>query len=275
MFPNPQDALPLPPQPNLEQYKKQAKELAKACKSGDPGALGAWAANWVKTLARLHGLVITRDLPVSTDRWTAQVEEFARRKLQNSGQPATCSLADAQFVIARAHGYENWHAFSAQITAQIRHHSPESQFEAAVETIVANASHEQMVRGFLWACGFGHNDVVAFLMAQGVDLATQDADGQTGLHWAAMNGQSNSVQFLLARGAPLEVRNVYAGTVLGQTLWAAAHADDPDAYIPIVETLLVAGARVPERHAPISWRMDGLLLQKGSAADDSLSWDGE
>ena len=442
MFPNPQDALPLPQRPNLEQYKKHAKELAKACKSGDPGALGAWAANWVKTLARLHGLVITRELPVSTDRWTAQVEEFARRKLQNSGQPATCSLADAQFVIARAHGYENWHAFSAQITAQIRHHSPESQFEAAVETIVtgdapflerllrenpelirarstrehratllhyvaangvegyrqktpkniakiaeillragaevdaeanvygggatalglaatsvhperagvqialletllnhgaqinrpgsggnrhpiitaclangralaaeffaargapmnldeaagvgrlevvknffnpnrglkANASHEQMVRGFLWACGFGHNDVVAFLMAQGVDLATQDADGQTGLHWAAMNGQSNSVQFLLARGAPLEVRNVYAGTVLGQTLWAAAHADDPDAYIPIVETLLVAGARVPERHAPISWRMDGLLLQKGSAADDSLSWDGE
>lgn len=30
------DALPLPCGPNLEQCKKQAKELLKACKSGDP-----------------------------------------------------------------------------------------------------------------------------------------------------------------------------------------------------------------------------------------------
>jgi len=29
MFPNPQDVLPLPSRPNLEQYKKLAKELAK------------------------------------------------------------------------------------------------------------------------------------------------------------------------------------------------------------------------------------------------------
>ena len=32
MFPNPQDALPLPPQPSIERYKKIAKELVKACK---------------------------------------------------------------------------------------------------------------------------------------------------------------------------------------------------------------------------------------------------
>lgn len=37
MFPNPQDALPLPPRPNLEQYKKQAKDLIKACR-GEKGA---------------------------------------------------------------------------------------------------------------------------------------------------------------------------------------------------------------------------------------------
>jgi Ankyrin repeats (many copies) len=441
MFPNPQDALPLPPHPNLEQYKKHAKDLVKACKSADPDALGAWAARWVKTLARLQGLVITRELPVRIDRWIAQVEEFARRKLQDSGPRAKCSLAEAQFVIARAHGFVDWAAFAEQIAAQTRRDSPESQFEAAVEAIVtgdtpllerllrenpglirarstrehratllhyvaangvegyrqktpknivkiaeillragaevdaeanvygggattlglaatsvhperagvqialletflnhgaqinrggsggnrhpiitaclangralaaeffaargapmnleevagvgrleavksffkqdrglkANATHEQMVKGFMWACGFGRNDVLAFLLDQGVDLATQDADGQTGLHWAAMTGQLDSTRFLLARGAPLEVRNVYGGTVLGQTLWSAAHAADPDAYSPIVEALLAAGAKVPESHAPISPRMDALLQQKGSAADDSLSWDG-
>ena len=35
MYPNPQDALPLPPRPNLEQYKKLAKDLVKAWKSSD------------------------------------------------------------------------------------------------------------------------------------------------------------------------------------------------------------------------------------------------
>jgi len=35
MFPNPQDALPLPQRPNLEQYRKLAKELVDAGKTGE------------------------------------------------------------------------------------------------------------------------------------------------------------------------------------------------------------------------------------------------
>ena len=400
-----------------------------------------WAAKWVKTLARLQGLVITRELPVSLDRWVAQVEEFTRRKLQESGRRAKCSLAEAQFVIARAHGFENWPAFAGQITAQTRRNSPESQFEAAADAIVGgdapalerllrenpqlirarstrehratllhyvaangvegyrqktpknavsiaemllnagaevdaeanvygggattlvlaatsvhperagvqialletllrhgaqidraasagngqpivraclangraqaaeffaargaqlkleeaagvgrldvvrnffhqdgslkpNVTNEQLVTGFAWACGFSRNDIVTFLLDKGVALDAYDIDGQTGLHWAAMNGHLGTMQLLLARGVPLEVKNVYGGTVLGQTLWSAAHDVDPDAYIPIIETLLAAGADVPERHAPISQRMDSLLQEHGSVADDSLSWHG-
>src|SRR5205085_123656 len=41
------DALPLPRHPNVEQYKKQTKELLKACKSGDPQALPAWVTQWL------------------------------------------------------------------------------------------------------------------------------------------------------------------------------------------------------------------------------------
>ena len=29
MYPNPQDALPLPPRPSVEQYRKRAKDLVK------------------------------------------------------------------------------------------------------------------------------------------------------------------------------------------------------------------------------------------------------
>ena len=43
MYPNPQEALPLPPRPNVEQYRKLAKELVKACRSGDPDAIRAWS----------------------------------------------------------------------------------------------------------------------------------------------------------------------------------------------------------------------------------------
>jgi hypothetical protein len=49
------DALPLPPRPNLAQYKKLAKDFQHACRSGDPGAIREWAARWAETLARLQG----------------------------------------------------------------------------------------------------------------------------------------------------------------------------------------------------------------------------
>ena len=62
MFPNPQEALPLPQHPSLERYKKIAKELVKASKSGDPTAIGDWAGQWIRTLAKLKGVK-------SLDRW--------------------------------------------------------------------------------------------------------------------------------------------------------------------------------------------------------------
>lgn len=69
MFPNPQDALPLPTRPNLEQYKKLAKDLVKACKSNEADAIGAWASDWIATLMKAAGLPITPQQPVSIGRW--------------------------------------------------------------------------------------------------------------------------------------------------------------------------------------------------------------
>jgi len=54
MFPNPQEALPLPTRPNVERYKKLAKDLARACKSGDPSAVRSWAMQWIDRLATLQ-----------------------------------------------------------------------------------------------------------------------------------------------------------------------------------------------------------------------------
>ena len=80
---------------------------------------------------------------------------------------------------------------------------------------------------------------------------------------------------LLKRDPPLEALNMYGGTVLGQTLWSAAHGGDPDVYIAIIETLIAPGAQVPERHPPVNERVDEVLRRHGSVSDDTWWWYGE
>ena len=136
MFPNPQDAVPLPQRPSLERYKKLAKQLVKACKSSEPGAIRDWSEEWVKPLAKLAGLKITRQLPVCIERWNGGVEEFANRKMRSSESLAhRCALADAQFVIARSHGFESWPNFAKHLAAIAGKSSRVSRFEDAADAI--------------------------------------------------------------------------------------------------------------------------------------------
>jgi ankyrin repeat protein len=75
----------LPDRPNLEQYKKQAKELHHAVAAGDLAAL----ARLRKHHPRLRDLAPDR--------------------------PNAIALADAQLVLAREHGYESWPAFAQHL----------------------------------------------------------------------------------------------------------------------------------------------------------------
>jgi hypothetical protein len=75
----------LPDHPSLEQYKKQAKELRRSVVAGLPAAL-----------ERVH-----RHHP----------------RFRNAGSDSLCaiSLADAQLVLAREHGYDSWPEFAKRI----------------------------------------------------------------------------------------------------------------------------------------------------------------
>src|SRR5579863_69203 len=77
----------LPTRPNLEQYKKQAKDLAKDC-----------------------GLAVTGAL--------ARVQKHHPRFSEAGGESREprVALTDAQLVIAREHGFESWPKFAAHIT---------------------------------------------------------------------------------------------------------------------------------------------------------------
>jgi ankyrin repeat protein len=137
MFPNPQSVLPLPRHPNLEHYRKIAKDLVKGCKSGEPTYVRGWAQEWVERWVNLSGLVITPQLPVRISSWVDDVEAFARRHLESAeaGERA-CALTAAQFVIARSHGFESWPKFCAHLQSLARASSPVYRFEAAAEAVV-------------------------------------------------------------------------------------------------------------------------------------------
>ena len=103
------DALPLPPHPHLGYYRKLAKDLVKAC--ADP--VGA---------AQLGDEICAR-----SDR---AVESHIR-------SAKIAKLADAQFLIARAHGFASWPKFARHIDALQHAGSADSKFELAADAIVS------------------------------------------------------------------------------------------------------------------------------------------
>jgi len=102
------DAKELSPRPSLEQYKKQAKDLVKARKSGDPEAL--------RRIKQHH----------------PRLGKLSDAELRS----AKFALADAQFTIAREHHFESWAKFAKHLEALKRKNSAVAQFEAAVEAVI-------------------------------------------------------------------------------------------------------------------------------------------
>jgi hypothetical protein len=419
VFPNPQDALPLPPSPNLDQYKKRAKDLHKASQSPDPAAIRTWATHWINSLIRLSDLTLTPQLPVRVGHWVDQLDQFARKELpqttwgrthssvppSEARRSATATLAAAQFIIARALGFESWPKLAKHLEATARANSPVNHFEQAADAIVtgdvvtlerllrenpdlirarstrrhqatllhyvsangvegyrqktpknivevgelilragadvnatadvysgsstlalvatslhperagvqdallqlllehgaaldssaglivnaclangrlhaaeflasrgarvdleaaaglgrldlvqsffddsgaapATTTNPQKERALLRACEYGRTPVVDFLLQHGVPLHAQADSGQSALHCSVIGGHLETIKLLLERGASLEDKNVYGGTALAQALWSAVHSDRGCEYLPVIDTLLKAGARI-------------------------------
>ena len=141
-------------------------------------------------------------------------------------------------------------------------------------SLKTSATPAQMNAGFLWACEYGRNSVIEFLLKNGADLRAGESTGMTGLHWAVVGGQLDTIQLLLERGAPLDAKNVYGGTALGQALWSAINGDPGIDYVPIIETLLDAGAEISSgslgwleragRSSPAKARIAEVLLRHGA-----------
>src|SRR5215471_12999726 len=136
------DALPLPPRPNFEQYKKLARDFQRACKSTDSGAIRDWAAQWAENIARLQGLEITTELQRRIGFEAERMERRWHKFKQQNERAARCRLADAQFFVARGHGFASWPKFARHLDSLGRANSPVSNFEAAVDAIITGDLRE-------------------------------------------------------------------------------------------------------------------------------------
>ena len=224
MFPNPQDALPLPSSPRVEQYRKLAKDLVKACKAGD-AAMGAWVDGWMSSLR--------------IDR-SGQVRDFVAKTMRGK---RGCVLADAQFVIARAHGFLQWAAFIAHLDALANTATEVAAFEGAAEAIVRG--DEQTLQRLL-------QQHPALIRAR----STREHNA-TLLHYVSANGVENYRQksppnaariteLLLEAGADVEAEaNVYGAgcTALGLVA-TSTPPRQAGVQIPVIDLLLAYGAQI-------------------------------
>lgn len=222
MFPNPQDALPLPPHPSLEQYKKRAKDLVKAARSGDADAIRVWAADWL-------------------GKRGDEVAEYGRARLM--GDEGACTLTQSQFVIARSHGFASWPKFAAHVESLERAGSTVSAFESAVDAVVD-----------------GDADTLSRLLRAHPDLVRETSTREhraTLLIYTSANGVENYrqqspknaaaiAQMLLEAGADVDATaDVYRGKCT--SLGLVATSEPPHAagvQIPVIDVLLRHGARM-------------------------------
>ena len=267
MFPNPHDALPLPPKPSLDHYKKRAKDLLKAFRSPNPDALQTWAADWIDSLLRLSierregslpssvipsevaaqrssAATQSRDLgSARSDQLTTQLAIFAREKLSR-----TPSLTAAQFIIARSHGFESWPQLAKHIESVTRQDSAVDHFEHAVDAIVT-----------------GDKTSLANLLKKYPNLTRAHSTRRhqaTLLHYVAANGVEDYRQktppniaeitnLLLDSGAEVNaVAQLYGGSTTLSLVATSIHPERAGVQNALLQLLLDHNATIDPADAP-------------------------
>jgi ankyrin repeat protein len=237
------DVLPLPPRPSIEQYRKRAKDLVKAARSGDDDAVRAWAAAWLHALASLGDEPVSDFVQGSIDRAAGDIERRAREQRANGD--GELGLSDAQFLIAHAHGFATWSAFSAHLDGLQFSDSAAKEFESAADAVVT-----------------GDIETLDRLLDANPSLVharSPRTHRATLLHYVAANGVEDfrqksppnavaiATRLLTAGAEPDAAAETYGGGPHQTTmnlLVSSVHPDAACVQAALVETLLDFGAAV-------------------------------
>ena len=240
------DALPLPPRPNVEQYRKLAKDLQNACRSGGPAAVREWATRWVEKIARLNGREDTPELRRWVDEEAQKIEGRWRSGRSGKEESTGCKLSEAQYFLGRAHGFASWPKLAEHIEALNRTHSPVSNFEVAADAIVA---------GDLDGLTRLLRDVPAIVHAR----STRE-HRSTLLHYVSANGVEDFRQ--------KTPKNIVEITRLLLEAGAEVNAES-EAYGGGSTTLELTATSVHPERAGVQENLMSLLLEHGAAIDSA------
>lgn len=224
-------------QPSVEQFEQLAAALFEAYSSGDP--------------------LLTRHVHTRLGQIGKRTgEEFI------DGQ---FDLDAARSMIADEVGFANWNdltenlstgdkpiIFQYAVAAMER-----GDFTAFEETVGPERFTAQVIEWyengyfenepqtlaevFSAACMLGHPKAAEYLLDKGVVPLAGTNTGLNGFHYAASSGRLEVINLLIARNVPMEVENMYGGTVLGQALWSAVN-EYTESHAEIIEELIKAGA---------------------------------
>lgn len=229
---------------NLDPYANQAEELLKQVRAGQPEAL---------------------------DRIQQQHQH------KSLAPPDSIQLDDAQLVIARENGFPGWAKFKEQLLFRDAVHHLDAGNYTELEELLAQhklslmdllvAAGEPKVpmeQALTWACMLGRTGDAKFLLDKGVDPLAGDNTGLNGLHYAVWHGHLDTAKLLIDRKVPLEVTNMYGGTVLGCALDGVENQPQAD-HVAIIEALLDAGAKIEGADYPTgNERVDEVLRRYGA-----------
>ena len=259
-------AIPLPRRPRLDFYKKLAKELLRASSdasaeaSAEPSlgefslaedAVRAWAVRWLESTGWFRDASETATVfhgQRSPMMLRAEWIESRWRELRKKKGTDPPLLADAQFFLAREHGFLSWPKFAEHVRALENAQSSVTSFEAAADAIVA-----------------GEEGALATLLREDATLVKACSlreHRSTLLHYCSANGVEDYRQ--------RTPENIVTMTRMLLDAGAEVNAES-DAYGGGSTTLMLAATSVHPERGGVQTALMELLLERGAAIDGRTS----
>jgi uncharacterized protein len=239
----------LPPRPDLDQLRRQAKDLLRAAPAGDPPALARIAAVSGQVQLATAQLALAREHGFAS--WPRMAAEVERRRVLDACDLDALSALLADDPRAAAAPLEHWcdHPLGADPLGYV----------AMLRYDTAND---------IWRDVAGTGPMARALLAAGAPVEGLPRDRETPLITAASYGDAEVARALVEAGADLEaVAAPDAGGVPGGTALLHAAVFGMTA---VVDVLVAAGAHVPDLVlAAAAGDITG-RLPSGTAAVDRL-----
>lgn len=237
------DAIPLPPHPHLDFYKKLARELLRASTNAPQASVRVWAVQWLERQLRLRDKAPS---PETAARIAREADAISHRwlTLRKKHSPEKCSLADAQFFLAREHGFPSWPKFAEHVRSVGNAQSPVAYFEAAADAIVA-----------------GDVETLEILLASDPSLVRARSTREhrsTLLHYCSANGVEDYRQKTPGNIVAIARRLLDAGAEINA---------ESDAYGGRSTTLMLSATSVHPERAGVQIALLELLLERGAVID--------